>query len=563
MKKLSILLLVTMMIISSIVTGCSGSNTPAENTPAAEQTPDTEPVATAAPDPFGKYDPVVTVTYARHAGTGATFPEGVDYENNIWMDEYLSELGIKVETIWTAEGNDAYDTKINLSIASNELPDMFVCNASQFQRLAENDMLEDLTKVKEDYASDFVKAMLLEDGGEAIRQCIYDGKLLALPESSVFPGGFEYVFIRDDWRKNLNMPVPKTMEDLLALSEAFITQDPDKNGKPDTYGLGISNQPFETYFALRGFFNGYGAFPGQWIEKDGKLVYGTIQPEMKNGLAKLRELYENNLLDDEFIVKDAYTVSQDAVAGKVGIAYGQFWLITWPLPDAFAADNTVDWKAYPILYADGVTDKGVNGAAKLNSYYVVRKGYKNPEVLQKLYNFFLEKIFSPDADLEKYKNDGTYNISNWTAVYTTIGPTRNPIIAKAVTEAIDKNDPSGLPDSEHRKVYDAVKGYMDGTVMDKTSWSYYRLYYGPGSIFDLETMYLKSGLARPDKFYGADTPEMQRRMSILRSNEEEMILNIITGEKPLEYFDEFVKNWNTLGGETITFEVNQWREKAQ
>lgn len=64
-------------------------------------------------------------------------------------------------------------------------------------------------------------------------------------------------------------------------------------------------------------------------------------------------------------------------------------------------------------------------------------------------------------------------------------------------------------------------------------------------------------------FNGGDTPEMLRRMSILRSQEEAMILDVITGNKPVDYFDEFIKNWFALGGETITFEVNQWYDKTK
>ena len=43
----------------------------------------------------------------------------------------------------------------------------------------------------------------------------------------------------------------------------------------------------------------------------------------------------------------------------------------------------------------------------------------------------------------------------------------------------------------------------------------------------------------------------------LEKMEQEMLLKIITGEKPVDYFDEFVETWNKTGGEQITEEVNQ------
>ena len=35
-------------------------------------------------------------------------------------------------------------------------------------------------------------------------------------------------------------------------------------------------------------------------------------------------------------------------------------------------------------------------------------------------------------------------------------------------------------------------------------------------------------------------------------------VQIITGEKPVEAFDDFVKQWNDMGGAKITEEANEW-----
>jgi putative aldouronate transport system substrate-binding protein len=37
--------------------------------------------------------------------------------------------------------------------------------------------------------------------------------------------------------------------------------------------------------------------------------------------------------------------------------------------------------------------------------------------------------------------------------------------------------------------------------------------------------------------------------------ESTAFLQIITGEKPVDYFDEFVKQWYGQGGDTVTKEV--------
>lgn len=559
MKKALALFLALMVTVSLFATGC-GKEAESGDTSTAVSTAGTA-TTSETPDFSGKYTPELTVKYARNALPDNKFPAGQTYEDNVWTKAYQSELGIKLDTVWTAEGEEAYISKLNMSIASNNIPDVFGCNASQMQRLVEADLVEDMTASLEKYGSAQIKELLQADGGEAFKQCSFGGKLMALPRESVTPAQYEYVFIRDDWRKKLNLPVPQTMEDLMSMAKAFVTQDPDGNGKADTYGLAVSNQPYEKYFSMTGFFNSYGAFPNSWVEKDGKLVYGSTLPAMKNALTSLKTLFDEKLIDPEFIVKDSFKVSQDAVAGKVGIGYGQNWLQTWPLPDGYKA-NGADWTAYPIQFAQGVEEKGMNAIVKLNQMFVVRKGFSNPEALIKMYDLFLDRIYGGKADLKVWKKDGEIDIMTLAPIQAFIGADRNVVISKLVTDAIDNNADTSTLDLEQKSCYDAVKKYIDG---DKAvdNWLKYHQYYGENSVFGLVKMFNEKNLLKPNLFYGPETPEMLRRMSILKANEEEMILKIAIGDKPIEYFDEFVTNWNKLGGETITYEVNAWRDSLK
>ena len=48
------------------------------------------------------------------------------------------------------------------------------------------------------------------------------------------------LLIRTDWLKKLNLSMPTTTEELMAVAKAFAEQDPDGNGKKDTYGMNMS-----------------------------------------------------------------------------------------------------------------------------------------------------------------------------------------------------------------------------------------------------------------------------------------------------------------------------------
>jgi multiple sugar transport system substrate-binding protein len=60
-----------------------------------------------------------------------------------------------------------------------------------------------------------------------------DGRIFAVPTSAQA----HVLFIRQDWRLKLGLPVPQTWDDVATLASAFTQRDPDGNGKPDTYGF--------------------------------------------------------------------------------------------------------------------------------------------------------------------------------------------------------------------------------------------------------------------------------------------------------------------------------------
>ena len=53
---------------------------------------------------------------------------------------------------------------------------------------------------------------------------------------------------------------------------------------------------------------------------------------------------------------------------------------------------------------------------------------------------------------------------------------------------------------------------------------------------------------------------MIENQAVLEDLEIQTFTNIITGQSPVDQFDSFVEQWNALGGEMITQEVNEWHE---
>jgi putative aldouronate transport system substrate-binding protein len=67
----------------------------------------------------------------------------------------------------------------------------------------------------------------------------------------------------------------------------------------------------------------------------------------------------------------------------------------------------------------------------------------------------------------------------------------------------------------------------------------------------------------PNLYTGAPTELQKERWPGLVTLTDEYFFAIITGQKPLDAFDEYVKTWKAQGGDVITQEINEWYAKKK
>lgn len=109
------------------------------------------------------------------------------------------------------------------------------------------------------------------------------------------------MWIRQDWLDKLGLEVPRTWDEMAAVAEAFVTQDPDGNGEDDTIGIlgpGNSdhlNATVANQFGLDPLFSSCQSYPQYWLQdEDGTVKYGSIQPETRTALEKSRNCIKIN-----------------------------------------------------------------------------------------------------------------------------------------------------------------------------------------------------------------------------------------------------------------------------
>lgn len=562
-KRIKLASVLTICALTLSVTACSGNSNNTRNDAEATNAASGENAvatssASAAPEdgPLAKYKEPIEVRMVLNSTDGmeaslAALKEKA--EDNRWTKLYEEKLGIKISYNWIAKG-DQYTQKFNVMMASGELPDIFVVDKMQLQRLVDAGQLADLSDMYDKYAGNDYKNFNQQDP-VALKTATFDGKLMALPNHGGPYDGANMIWLRYDWLKELNLPEPKTMEDVVNIAKAFKEADPDKAGN-----LGLGFDKDLNFFT--GLANSYHAYPGIWLEKNGSLENGTVQPELKNALVKTAELYKEGLIDKEFSVKDWSKVTQDIVAGKIGIWYSNFVALSWA--DLKVNNPKAELKPYALQSVDGDPAKPQISPAQ-NQWLVVNKNFKHPEALFKILNLHLQTLYGEDST--KMSPDG--NTANgvyygapkgagetWTFVPIKDAQPNQNLGRVYIEEAAKNKDPSKVTPND-MPIYDGFVSYYGG---DNKNYIWERTFSKEGGA-GISNYYHDHDLGLMDRYYGAPTSSMTTYGATLDSMMKETFTKVIMGAAPIDEIDAFNAKWKQLGGDQITKEVNDWYSK--
>lgn len=526
---------------------------------------DTGAVSTPANDgPLVKYEPAIELSAMKNLYGDERYLPGDDLNNNVWTRAYENELGIKINYQWAVAG-EGFQQKVTMAVASDDLPELMTLPAKDYFTLAKAGKLADLTPYFDKYASDTLKATLNADGGNQMKTAYVDGKLYGIPQTGGFDATADMIWIRQDWLEKLNLPVPKTLDDVVKIAKAFRNEDPDGNGIKDTFGIGFQKDLVSSTGSFEGFFAAYHAYGKAWIRgEDGVISYGAIKPGMKEALAKLRELFAEDLIDVEFGVKDWKKVGEDIAAGKVGLFYGREGLPWMSAKDAIVNNPQADWICVPIVSADGQPAKPVT-TVTMERYFAVRADVKHPEALLKIINLFQDKINNPKTTMETLNTFGVDPKSgiNFAAyAFGGLDPSEDKPnkYFKQINDVLQGKEKVENIHPEAIRYYNTIKNYMDNGMdkgADPLGWNYYK-FLGPDSSWKVIGYYRDNQLLERSAWFGLPTATMSQKGATLDKLQEETFIKIITGSAPVSDFDAFVENWKKLGGDQITKEVNEW-----
>lgn len=283
-------------------------------------------------------------TGIEEAKTGKTWNETLKFSICAdlinWTRDNLDINGSEEDKFWSAYSNtdityitpphtDA-DKTISLKLASGDYADAFLFYADwskipKWETYAEEGIFISL----EDYWNSEIGKKAVEEvytWDKPFMKCTFEGERYGIPLPGS-AGGSLGTIVRADWLNALGLKNPETLDEYRNVLKAFTYNDPDKNGKDDTYGFTARKD-----LAYAATFQG--AFGVDQHDRvtydliDGKIVPQQTQEKYKQYLQFMRMLvYEDKVFVPDVILRTSDQWKEDIFAGHAGMWYHQNYRI--------------------------------------------------------------------------------------------------------------------------------------------------------------------------------------------------------------------------------------------
>ncbi|OXM87431.1 extracellular solute-binding protein [Paenibacillus rigui] len=221
------------------------------------------------------------------------------------IEEYTNT---KLDITWVPGSGTSYDDKVSATIASGNMPDVILIRKTKETAMLNAQLTGvfwDLTPFLKDTKN------LSKMSPAAVKNASVNGKLYGIPRERVL-SRYGMIF-RKDWLDNLGLQTPKTAEDIYNVAKAFTLNDPDKDGKNNTFGI----QEDATMELLKQLTI-YNGGPNGWGLKDGKVTPDFLYPEFKTALDLYRKMVSEKLISGDFPIAKKYDYFNQ---GKAGIYF--------------------------------------------------------------------------------------------------------------------------------------------------------------------------------------------------------------------------------------------------
>lgn len=431
------------------------------------------------------------------------------------------KTGYKVEYEMLPQ-DKPYD-KLNLLIAGGEPYDVVTIgnNKDIYSDYARRNALNDLSPLIDKYGAN-IKTAVSQKSFDSIK---VDGKVYGIPTAQV-PTAGESIMVRQDWLDKLNMKAPTTVDEFTAMLKAFKEKDPGGNADKNIPLTMHGDAPLVPNLA-----GAFGMESG-WTDVNGKLTPNPLNPEFKEYLTYMSDLYKQGFIDKEFATNKIATAKEKFASGRAGaipLGYAD-------VPDVVNSliKNKPEAKTTYIPTLKGKDGKsGLNAGGGLDRLSFIPKSSKNPEHAMKWMNAKLDK------DTFKVMTIGEEGVH-----YTVKDGNYLPILPKFLDERNNASMYLTGIDEKNYPTYWQARVRKDPKLFE--AWEFMNIKQ-PAETRKLDIMQTAPYLA-----------EYTKNAAQLSTLQKDYMVKVLVGAEPLTGLDGFVKKWKEAGGEASYNEVNSW-----
>ncbi|MGO4541401.1 extracellular solute-binding protein [Paenibacillus sp. 2TAB19] len=515
------LLAVGITVFTLIASACGNTSNNGNNT-GASASPNSSPAANATDAPSQSADPAkISIFVSNHA---RQIPPGKSME--LPTVKYLAEkTNTNLDITFLPHEN--YMEQLRLKFASGDLPDVHMVWGIENSELVTNDLAIDLKPYLEKYGQNLLKNTP-QSAWDAVT---LNGKILAIPQVAQGNAPAERViFVRKDWMDKLGLQAPKTSDEFLDMLRAFRDKDPNGNGKQDEIPFS-SREKFEW---ADNIFGMYGVNLDSNTLINGEVMPGFVTPNMKQALGMLRTMYEEKLIDAEFLTNTRAVWDQKIKSDLVGswnhVVFG-VWEPWQKELNTLLADKNPNVVAIPTPHGVGYDGEVGRVEKSVLKTFVVNKDAKNPEAIVSMFDWLISEegqlfsdlgiegqTFTKEGTELKYVGDKEDADLLWRQdIFTMHGFNEEAQKVKINNEEAFNKLIETIGISRNEGITNPTAGMPPSEALTKNAELSYK-----GGLF------------------------------------QEAAAKIIIGEKPLDYFDEFVASWKKQGGDAAIKEMTDW-----
>lgn len=231
--------------------------------------------------------------------------------SGLWQAQLEEELNIEIE--WVIPASGAYEEALQLTLLDDEKPDVICFSNSwmsnpSFLDALETGMFLDISDMIEDYPN--LMKWTAEASWEAL-DLLQDGRVWGVPRSTVARAdGF---LLDEQWLQKLGIDYTEgdymTLDEFFDMLYRFTYEDPDGNGIDDTYGIGAYEKDGILFTGIERIFHvgGWYEFPDGTIDS---VQYSKDSDYYKQYLEFMNKCWEAGVIDPDAYALDSKTATE-------------------------------------------------------------------------------------------------------------------------------------------------------------------------------------------------------------------------------------------------------------